>query len=138
MKSMGEGGEESLLREVTKIKNLIALLYILFGIIILFSSLIIYYYKFPFTGSGWSIKNHKYWYIFVLSCIFSILILLIGLTTAIKTKSRKKFKEIPVFSSIQKMKLRCKRCGHVFEILVPTLDKEYKCPKCGESGRIKK
>ena len=135
---MREGEEENLLREVTKIKNLISLLYILFGVAILFFSLIIYYYKFPFTGSGWSIKNHKYWYLFVLSWIFSILILLIGLTTMIKTKFKGKSKEIPVFSTIQKMKLRCKRCGHVFEILVPTLDKEYKCPKCGESGRIKK
>jgi len=135
---MREGEEENLLREVTKIKNLISLLYILFGVAILFFSLIIYYYKFPFTGSGWSIKNHKYWYLFVLSWIFSILILLIGLTTAIKIKFKGKSKEIPVFSTIQKMKLRCKRCGHVFEILVPTLDKEYKCPKCGESGRIKK
>jgi len=135
---MREGEEENLLREVTKIKNLISLLYILFGVAILFFSLIIYYYKFPFTGSGWLIKNHKYWYLFVLSWIFSILILLIGLTTMIKTKFKGKSKEIPVFSTIQKMKLRCKRCGHVFEILVPTLDKEYKCPKCGESGRIKK
>ena len=135
---MREGEEENLLREVTKIKNLISLLYILFGVAILFFSLIIYYYKFPFTGSGWLIKNHKYWYLFVLSWIFSILILLIGLKTMFKTKFKGKSKEIPVFSTIQKMKLKCKRCGHVFEILVPTLDKEYKCPKCGESGRIKK
>ena len=135
---MREGEEENLLREVTKIKNLISLLYILFGVAILFFSLIIYYYRFPFTGSGWLIKNHKYWYLFVLSWIFSILILLIGLITMIKTKFKGKSKETPVFSTIQKMKLRCKRCGHVFEILAPTLDKEYKCPKCGESGRIKK
>ncbi|HEX08352.1 MAG TPA: hypothetical protein ENG38_00910 [Thermoplasmatales archaeon] len=124
------------MEEAVKIKNLVSLLYILSGIAMLLASIVIYYYKLPFTGSGWSIKNHRYWYLFVLSWIFSILTLLIGLVTMIKTKFKKKLREVPVFSTIQKMKLKCKKCGHIFEILVPALDKEYKCPKCGEIGRI--
>lgn len=133
---MVEGGGNDILEEIIKTRKLVSLLYLFSGVAILFVSIIVYYYRLPFTGSGWSVKNHKYWYLFLLSWVFSIIMLSIGLMSIIKTRFKRKTHEIPVFSTIQKMKLKCKKCGHIFEILSPRLDKEYKCPRCGEVGTI--
>jgi len=133
---MVEGGGNDILEEIIKTRKLVSLLYLFSGVTILFVSIIVYYYRLPFTGSGWSVKNHKYWYLFLLSWVFSIIMLSIGLMSIIKTRFKRKTHEIPVFSTIQKMKLKCKKCGHIFEILSPRLDKEYKCPSCGEVGTI--
>ncbi|RLF62197.1 MAG: hypothetical protein DRN16_02210 [Thermoplasmata archaeon] len=133
---MVEGGGDDILEEIIKTRKLVSLLYLFSGVAILFVSIIVYYYRLPFTGSGWSVKNHKYWYLFLLSWVFSIIMLSIGLMSIIKTRFKRKTHEIPVFSTIQKMKLKCKKCGHIFEILSPRLDKEYKCPRCGEVGTI--
>jgi DNA-directed RNA polymerase subunit RPC12/RpoP len=132
---MNGGGGVNIEKEIRRIKLLISFGYILSGIILLTFSLAIYYYNIPFTGSGWSIENHKYWQIFAFAWIFSVILMSIGILSLKRPKAMKI--GIPTFSTIQKMKLKCKKCGNIFEILAPKFNKEYKCPKCGEIGTIK-